>query len=303
MSARRFAVIVNPRGGRRRGLKVLKRVEPLLHASGAQLDVCVTECPGHAARIAGSLDLGALDGICVVGGDGTVHEVADGLMHRNEPIGVPLGLVPAGTGNTLHQHLKCDDPLEAARRIVAGGTLPLDVIRVTLDDRVLHCVDIVGWGAVADINGTAERLRLLGRPRYAVAAVWHIARAKRRRARLVLDERRDDDEFLFVIACNAKFTGAGMKLAPQAEVGDGKIDVVVLRRASRRQMLTLFTKVFDGSHLELGYVEYHQVRSFAVESDGCEPLDLDGEMKGHAPFRAEVLPAALRVFGGMKDEG
>jgi diacylglycerol kinase family enzyme len=62
-------------------------------------------------------------------------------------------------------------------------------------------------------------------------------------------------------------------------------------------MLKLFTKVFDGSHVSLGYVECYQVRSFAIESEGHEPLDLDGEMKVSAPVSAEVLPAALRVFG------
>ena len=107
----------------------------------------------------------------------------------------------------------------------------------------------------------------------------------------------NDDEFLFIIACNPKFTGSGMKLAPHAEIGDGKIDVVVVRRATRWQMLKLFTKVFDGSHIFLDYVEYHQVRSFAIEFDGPDLLDLDGEMKGHAPLSAEVLPSALRIFG------
>jgi diacylglycerol kinase (ATP) len=87
-----------------------------------------------------------------------------------------------------------------------------------------------------------------------------------------------------------------MQLAPRAEIGDGKIDVVVLRRASRLQMLRLFGKVFDGSHLSLGYVEYHQVRSFAIESAGRETLDLDGEVKGTAPVDVRMLPAALQVF-------
>jgi len=296
MTARRFAVVVNPRGGKRRGIKILDRVKPILAASGAELEILVTQAPGHAGQIARTLSLTGLDGICVIGGDGTVHEVADGLMQRGEPIAIPLGIIPAGTGNTLHQHLQCDDPLEAARRIAAGRIQPLDVTRVTTCDQVVFCVDIVGWGAVADINGTAERLRLLGPPRYAVAALWNIVRARPCRAKLVLDGRTIDDEFLFIIACNAKFTGSAMKLAPHAEIGDGKIDVVVLRRASRRQMLRLLTKVYDGSHLSMSHVEYHQVRSFAVESEGREPLDLDGEMKGHAPFRAEVLPGALRVF-------
>lgn len=85
-------------------------------------------------------------------------------------------------------------------------------------------------------------------------------------------------------------------LAPHAELGDGKVDVLVVRHASRREMLKLFTKVFDGSHLALKFVEYHQVRSFAIESPTNDALDLDGEMKGHTPMSAEVLPAALSIL-------
>ena len=296
MVAQRLVVVVNPRGGTQRGLAVLELVKPTFAAARIELDVRVTQRPGHAREIARTLDLSGVDGLCAIGGDGTIHEVADGLMQRGEPISVPLGIIPAGTGNTLAQHLRCKDPLEAARRIVAGETQPLDVVRVTLSDEVIFCVDVVGWGAVSDINATSERLRFLGPSRYGTAALWQILRAKRRRATLILDGQVIDDEFLFVMACNPKFTGSGMKLAPHAEIGDGKLDVVVVRRATRWQMLKLFTKVFDGSHVALEFVEYHQVRSFAIDSQSHDPLDLDGEMKGHTPMSAEVLPSALRIF-------
>ena len=292
MTPRRLVVVVNPRSGKQRGLAILDRVKPVFAAAGIELDVRVTQRPGHAREIARTLELTGVDGLCAIGGDGTVHEVADGLMQRGELILVPLGIIPAGTGNTLALHLQCDDPLEAAQRIVAGSTQPLDVVRVTLSDEVVFCVDVVGWGAVAEINATAERLRFLGPPRYGAAALWQILRAKRRRATLILDAQTIDDEFLFVMACNPKFTGSGMKLAPRAEIGDGKLDVVVVRRATRWQMLKLFSKVFDGSHLDLEFVEYHQVRS-----QYHDPLDLDGEMKGHTPMSAEVLPSALRILG------
>ncbi len=296
MPAQCYVVVINPRSGRRRGNGVLEKVESILSATGAKLDIRVTQYPRHATEIARTLDLASYAGICVIGGDGTVHEVADGLMQRGEPVLIPLGIIPAGTGNTLHEHIRGDQALDAARRILVGKTQALDVARVTTNGHTIYCVNIVGWGAVADINGTAEKLRWLGRSRYSLAALWHIAQPRRRRIRLRLEESIVDDDFLFVIGCNTKFTGAGMKLAPHAEIDDGKIDVVVVRRASRRQLLRLFTKVFDGSHLALNYVEYHQVRSFAIESDGHEPLDLDGETKGHAPMTVEVQPAALRVF-------
>jgi diacylglycerol kinase (ATP) len=86
-----------------------------------------------------------------------------------------------------------------------------------------------------------------------------------------------------------------MKLAPRAEIDDGKIDVVLVRRATRWQMLNLFNKVFDGSHLSLPCVEYHQVRSFSIAPVRVDCLNLDGELAGTTPMAAEVMPGAIRV--------
>lgn len=296
MTRRAMTVIVNPRGGLRRGSEVFDQIRPILTAADIDLNVLVTTHAGHAYQIAHDINLKACDGICVVGGDGTLHEVADGLLQRREPIRVPLGIIPAGTGNTVAQHLSCDAPPEAARRIARGKVLSLDVIQVQLSDRLVHCIDMVGWGAVSDINLNAERWRILGRQRYAVAALWQIARARRRRATLMLDGVEHSDDFLFVIACNPKYTGAGMQLAPRAELNDGLMDVVVVRNASRWQMLNLFSKVFDGSHVRLKCVEYHQVKSFEIRTEKEDPMNLDGEMKGYSPIAAEVLPSALSVF-------
>jgi YegS/Rv2252/BmrU family lipid kinase len=296
MTTKKCLVVVNPRGGTKRGPAILAQVRPVFERAGWELAVRVSEYPGHPQELAATLVLDGCDSLCVIGGDGTIHEVVNGLMQRGQPARVPLGFIPAGSGNTLHQHLGCVDPADAARRIVAGGTCPLDAVRVTMGDQVVYCVDIIGWGGVADINRTAEGLRILGPSRYAVAALWHILHARRYRAKVILDGLAIDDEFLFVIACNTKFTGKGMKMAPRAEIGDGKLDVVLVRRATRLQLLKLFSKIYDGSHLSMDCVEYRQVRSIAIQSDARESLDLDGEMKGRTPFHAEVVPAAFRVF-------
>ncbi len=296
MAIERLSVVVNPKGGRRRGLGVLERVKPIFVNAKIDLDIHVTQRTGHAAEIARSLDMKSCDAVCVIGGDGTFHEVADGLLQRDELVTVPLGIIPAGTGNTIAKHLQCTDPLDAARRIVAGQTQPLDAIQVMLDDRFVYCVDLVGWGAVSDININAEKWRFLGPSRYSAATLWQILQPKQRHAKLILDGQVFDDEYLFVVACNPKFAGPGMMLAPHAELGDGKVDLLIVRNASRREMLRLFTKVFDGSHLGLHFVGYHQVHSFAIESPTNDPLDLDGEMKGHTPMSAKVLPAALSIL-------
>jgi sphingosine kinase len=272
-------------------------VKPIFAAAGATLDVRTTTHAGHAMELAGSLNLDGCDGFCVVGGDGTIHEAVGGLLRRDDGVSVPLGVLPGGTGNSMLAHLQSRDPQVAARRIISGNTQPLDAVRVTQGSDVTYCVNIIGWGAAVDINQAAERMRLLGPPRYAAAAIMQILRAKKRQARLVLDDEVLDDRFLLVVACNTRFTGAGMELAPHAEIGDGRLDVVFVRRASRRQMLRLFNGVFDGSHMSLPCVEHRQVRSFSIEPHGVDSLNLDGEIKGKTPVSATVMPAALRIFG------
>jgi YegS/Rv2252/BmrU family lipid kinase len=296
MTTRRFLILVNPASGTRRGLVALEQVRPVFAAADAELDVRITEQSGHARRLVQTLDLAEYHGICLVGGDGTVHEVVSGLLERGHPASLPLGLVPAGTGNDVAEQLGVGSPLQAAQRIVAGRTSPFDVAKVVANGQTSYCVTIIGWVGVADVNCTAERLRLLGPPRYAVAAIWQVLFAKRRPARLMLDDRTIDDEFLLVVACNTVFSGSGMRLAPHAKVDDGKIDVVFIRRATRWQLLRVFAKVFAGAHVKIPCVEYQQVRSLSILSDDGSPLDLDGEIRGTTPVLIQMIPGAVQMF-------
>ncbi len=296
MPRRRYIVIVNPHAGARRGLAILKSVEPVFSAANAELDIRTTTHAGHAWELAWRLPLENYDGVSVLGGDGSVHEVVNGLMRREQGAAIPLGLIPGGTGNTVAEHLGCLDPVLAARRIVAGQPRPLDVARVLCGETTTFCVNIVGWGAAADISRTAERLRPLGASRYALSALWHVARARHRRARVAMDGRVIEDDYSLIAGCNTRFTGKGMKLAPDAAVDDGLIDLVLVRRAGRRQLAVLFRKVFDGSHVSLPCVEIHRVRSFSIESATPEPLGMDGELTGSTPVRVEMIPSALQVF-------
>lgn len=296
MPEKRFAVVVNPQGGIRQGGGVLQQVRPWFDQAGAQLTVRFTSRGGDATRFARALDLDDYDGLCVIGGDGTVHEVVNGLLTRDDQRRIPLGLIPAGTGNTLHHQLHCSDPADAARAIVAGVTRPLDVARVRMSGHTVYCVNIVGWGAVADINRIAERFRLFGPMRYSVASLWKIVLPKRRRARLRLDDEWLEGEFLFVIGCNTRSTGTGMVLAPNAEIDDGKIDLVALRPASRRRLLRALRNVLRGDTLDLPEAVIRQVSEFAIDTASGDPLNLDGEVKGTAPLTVEMMPRALQIF-------
>lgn len=296
MTDKRMLLIVNPRSGKRRGLAVLEQVKSVFTAADVELDVRETEQSGHARQIALEFDQAAYNGLCLIGGDGTIHEAVCGLIERDEPVSIPLGIIPGGTGNDMAQHIGLNGPLDSARRIVSGRTSPFDVMWVETDGQIDYCVNLIGWAGVADINCRAERLRALGPSRYAFAALWQVLFPKRCHAKLVLDDRSIEDDFTLFVACNTIFTGSGMRLAPHAKADDGKMDVVLVRNASRWQMFRLFTKIFNGSHVDMPWVETYQVRSSSILSDGREPLDLDGEIKGTTPVSIHMIPKAVRFF-------
>jgi diacylglycerol kinase (ATP) len=293
--SQRILLIANPASGSLwQGRKQAQAVMEL--ALAAEVDLHLTERAGHAMQIVLETRLSSYDAICVQGGDGTFHEVVSGLMQRVEAASIPLGLIPSGTGNSVARSLGLASAAEAVRRIETGQTRPLDVIRMAAGGETHYCLNLIGWAAGQAITATAERLRWLGSRRYAAAALWQVLGAAPRQARITLDGATDEDGFLLVLACNTTYVGSGMLAAPRAEIDDGLMDVVLVRRASRRRMLTLLRRVYDGSHLEMREVEYRQVRSLAIETPAPQPLNLDGELKGETPLTAEVLPGAIRVF-------
>ncbi|MFQ6673721.1 MAG: diacylglycerol/lipid kinase family protein [Fidelibacterota bacterium] len=296
MLSKRFILAINPLGGMKKGMGVLEQVKPVFDQAGVDLTIHETEYAGHVGHLVNSMDLSDYDGFCIIGGDGTLHEVVNGLLTRKDGLDIPIGCIPGGTGNSFMHHLDCLDVVESAKRIVAGQSRSIDVARVAMGDEVVYCFNIVGWGIVTDINTMAEKLRWMGGSRYTFTTFVHVARLKWRKAKLIMDGEEYQGDFVFVIGCNTRYTGKGMCLAPRAKLNDGLIDLVVIRDATRRQLLKMFPKVFDGSHLKYPYVEYYQVREFAVVPDEDETLNLDGELKGTTPFEVKMVPGAFRVF-------
>lgn len=295
MDSKRYAVILNPFGGKGRAGDVLRKVRPVLE-SGGEICVLTTNHSGHASEIAAGLDPDLYDGCVVIGGDGTIHETITGMMSSERTRAVPLGVIPGGTGNSVAMHFQLDDPIAAAERIVAGRTEALDVMRVKCGEQEYFCVNIVGWGAPVAINRIAERLRILGPSRYSIAALAHISSGRFSRAKLTLDGDVTEDDFAMIIACNTRSAGSKMLLAPDAVTNDGLIDVVVVRKTNRRNLLGLFGGVYDGTHLERDCAECIQVKSFSVDTVDPQSLNLDGEIKGTSPVTVTTLPGQLQIF-------
>lgn len=296
MSNRQILAIVNPRSGQGRAGKQLDQLKAALQPDGFLVHTAVTEHSGHARGIAANTNPHEVCCVCAVGGDGTIHEVADGLMQLPKPRRLPLAILPAGTGNALALQFQLHSAADTAQRILAGRIQPLDVIHVTAPGLSTHCINLVGWGAATDINVTAEKLRWLGPARYSAAALLQILSPRIRPAQLCLDGQLLTGPFLFVIACNTRFAGHRMLLAPDARSDDGLLDVILLKPASRLNLLQVFQRVADGSHLLLPNVECHRGQTLTIETPTKQLLNLDGELRGHTPFTATVIPGGLDIL-------
>ena len=293
----KFVVIANLHSGKKEGRQVLDLVAPIFDSGDVELSVMVTAFPGHAEELAGSLDFSIYDGLLVLGGDGTFHEVVNGVLKRADGKTLPMGLLPAGSGNSILHDLSLTDPVGAAEAIVGGRTRFIDVAQIKGDLTLRYSINLIGWGLVTDVGERAETLRWLGPRRYTVSSVIEILRRKTRQATLVLDEETIVDDFTFVVACNSIHIGKGMKMAPSAKLDDGLIDLVVVRgNINRQRLFSVLPKLFDGSHIEEPEVAYYQVPSFSLSSETKDNLNIDGEMVGTTPIDVEILKQVIEIF-------
>ena len=293
---KRFYLAVNPHGGLKKGLGILDAVRPILEDGGAELTVLETEYAGHARDYANEVGYEGYDGFCAIGGDGTMHEVVNGMLKRQDGRFLPIGLVTGGTGNSFMHDLDCLDPELAAKRILTGRLRPIDIAKVDANGEIYYGFNIVGWGMPTDINELAEKMRWLGGQRYNIASIIEVLKYKQRLAKLIIDGNTVVGDFGFILGCNTIHTGKGMKMAPLAQLNDGMIDLIIARKASRTKLLRLFPKLFSGAHVGDPIVEYRQVKEFSIIPQEDNILNIDGEMIGSTPIHVSMMPGAINVL-------
>lgn len=294
---KKFYITLNPHGGQQKGPKLLKQILPVFEAAKLDLTIIETTFSGHASELAHQLDFDGYDGMIVIGGDGTMHEVVNGMLTRPDKKQLPIGLIPGGTGNSFLHDLEFMNPVDAAKAIIEGNTRKIDVAEVKINHVTKYAFNIIGWGLVTDIGKNAEKWRWLGEARYTLLSIFEVIRYKSRTATLILNDQKIIDDFTFIIACNTMYTGKGMKMAPKAKLDDGLMDIVVVRHGpGRLKLLSMLPQVYDGSHINSPLVEYYQVSEFSLIPERDEILNIDGEILGSTPIQVKMILSAFQVF-------
>lgn len=293
----RLWVIVNPAAGHGKAARKAPQFEARLRDNGVEVDVAVSQYPGHVLEIVnGAEDLARYDGIVAIGGDGTLYEIINSLMRKEGRVPLPLGQIPVGTGSSLSRDLHPDGDESAIHKIVHGQTRKIDLIEYRTADSTGYFSNMMGIGFVSDINARSFRYKALGKLAYALSVLLELAHPRTARTKLRLDGRIVELETLFVEVCNSRWTGGNMLIAPMAELDDGLADVLVCKPMRRLRLLRVFPKVFNGSHMGLPEVEAFRAVEGSIEMDPPRLLSPDGEVLGETPVHFRCLPQALEVF-------
>ena len=284
--------IFNPRSGRpRRNAPILPMLRSFIAARALDADLACTEGPGHATEIARDAVSSGCLRIVAVGGDGTVNEVAQALIHTP----AALGLVPCGSGNGLALHLRLPRSLPEALDLAAGSsgrTAVLDTGTVN----GLPFVNAMGLGLDADVANRFNRLARRGLPAYARTALSAFLGRKTERCFITSGSHREEIDILLIAVGNSDQYGNNAKIAPHARVDDGVLDLVVVRPVGLVAAAFLGARLFLGSIDRSSRVRGLRGAKFLIERPAAGLVHTDGETHyAGAVVEVAVRPRSLRV--------
>ncbi len=284
-------VIINPKAGQGRAARTWSQVEKTLIARGLDYEVAVTDAPGHAIELAQAASASGWPTVAAIGGDGTINEVIQGLVHSD----TALTIIPGGTGNDLARSLGIPSQAQKAANLIWSGS-PRCIDVGVESNRSFASLASVGF-AVDVIHHVNQTSSLLQGPLKILAGVWKTIRQLRTHPLVVTcDGVSQRVQSVGVFVLNTKYTGGGLMMAPNADPTDGWLDVVVIREVSRWDLLTTLPRAYKGTHITHPAVELFRCRTVSVVTDYPLPKMLDGDLVGTTPLKASVAERALTVM-------
>lgn len=264
--------------------------------SGVEVVEIIGDDADDARHLVGAaLDKGA-DAVMVTGGDGVVSNALQVLAGTD----IPVGIVPAGTGNDHARAfgIPTQDPEAAADLVVDGWTETVDLGRITDSEGVSKWFGTVAaTGFDSLVTDRANRMRWPhGRLRYYLAMLAELSQLRLLPFRLVLDGTTEIDADITLAAFgNTRSYGGGMRICPAADYTDGLLDITMVHSASRTKLVRLFPTVMKGTHVDLDEVSTARARSIHVECPGIN-VYADGDFACALPAEISVVPGALQIL-------
>jgi diacylglycerol kinase (ATP) len=292
-----FGVILNPTSGKGKGLEFGKTFVTELQKLGVQVvDLSGSDYAEASENGRKAIAAGTVDALAVAGGDGMVHLGVNLCANTN----VPLAIMPCGTGNDAAMTLgiPVDDAPAAARLAVSTLKNPrvTDLGHGVTSSGSFYFFNSASAGFDAIVNKRANRWKYpKGPSRYTLAMLYELISFSSLKYRAKINgQNREIDGMLCAVA-NGPSYGGGMLVAPEATVDDGQLDLFVVHKITKLELIKVFPKVFTGQHVSHPAVEIIRATEVNLASEGV-PVYADGEAAGQLPMTVSVAPKALRVL-------
>src|SRR5690606_12132153 len=282
------SLLVNPASGSGRAAVAAGRLLTRLRALGTEPTVLIGRSAADSARLAREAVRRKPDALVAVGGDGMVHTALQAVAGTD----VPLGVVPAGTGNDIARELGIGrSATEAAERIARGYTVPADTVHCTGQGVDLHYLSVLACGFDSRVNERVNGFPIsLGRAGYLVGLAAELRSFRPIPYRIEVDGEVLEAEGMLAAVGNTRCYGGGMKVCPGARYADGLLEVVFVHAVAAADFVRFFPRVFSGTHTELDEVAVVRGRRVTITTDGRAagiPAVVgyaDGERVGETPL-------------------
>jgi len=301
-------VIVNPNAGRRKGEKDWLEIAALLNEAGIQYTNVFTEHPNHAVKLARKYIENGYRKIIVVGGDGTLNEVVNGVYTQKKypPKEITLAMISVGTGNDWGRSFNIPMGYRDAIQVIKNFNTRLqDVGRVSYLAQNLpkqrHFINMAGLGFDAMVAKRTNKVKLKGKGgpfSYIISLFTSLVSYQSINCSVIVDGKKTSADVFSMSVAICRFNGGGMMQAPDAIPDDGLFDITIITRVSRFLVLRSIKKLYDGTFLSMPQVKTFRGAKVEIESDPALFLETDGESLGHTPMNFEIIPLGITVVVG-----
>lgn len=303
---RKIKIILNPMADMGNAWRIARDLRSITEQHGG-IDWSGTVYPGHAIELARQAGEQGYDLVIAMGGDGTVHEVMNGLMQVPAEKRPVLGVVPAGSGNDFGHGIKASTKsADALNRAINGEPSTVDLGLMTAGDGRKEYFDNtlgIGFGAIVTIR--SHRLPLLrGFLMYLTAVIQTIILDHNPiKMQMEIDGKKVEDSIIYLIICNGPREGGGFLIAPDAIIDDGILDYAMITNVSRLMMFRIVPEVMKGTHGRFKQVTIDRCKKFTLTADRPLYIHADGEIFSGPgtdirQVSFEILPKALKVVRG-----
>lgn len=264
--------IINPIAGGGRAKNLIPLIQEKMKDNNIDYEIIHTTEPEEATDI---VEKSESTIVIAVGGDGTVNEVAKGLIKRGSGV---LGIIPGGTGNDMCKSLGLSmDPTHALETVIKGKTKEMDI--GLANGKCFLNISSVGFDAEVVRNTDKIKIKIPGKTAYILGVLITLIKYRKKKTDIEIDGEKFNKNMLLLAVGNGQYYGGGMRILPDAKIDDGYLHLCLVKDISNLKSLFLFPSIFKGDHLKYTkYVEVYKARNILFKTKGDFYLNIDGDL-------------------------